>query len=80
MINLLFNPFDSAFDEFQPADLGKLLTVAEGWYIEYKGGLVSTKSIAKSLAAFANHYGGWIFYGVGEAGGGTHCAGYIPCD
>ncbi|MBP8001328.1 MAG: ATP-binding protein [Chloroflexi bacterium] len=78
MINLLFNPFDSAFDEFQPADLGKLLTVAEGWYIEYKGGLVSTKSIAKSLAAFANHYGGWIFYGVGEAGGGTHCAGSFP--
>jgi hypothetical protein len=51
-------------------DVVQLKQVAEGWYIEYKSMQVPTKNIAKSLAAFANHYGGWIFYGVeGERDG-----------
>jgi hypothetical protein len=78
MINLYFNPFGGTFDDFQSADLEKLRNVAEGWCIEYKSRPVSPKIIAKSLAAFANHYGGWIFYGIEEAGDGTHLAGAFP--
>jgi hypothetical protein len=55
-----------------------LRTVDEGWYVEYKGSVVSTKNIAKSLAAFANHYGGWIFYGVEGAKNGIPFAGSFP--
>jgi len=40
--------------------------VAEGWYVEYKSALIDTKSLAKSLSAFANHYGGWLILGVQE--------------
>ena len=78
MISLLFNPFETNLEDLQPAELGKLRTIAEGWYIEYKGSAVSPKNIAKSLAAFANHYGGWVFYGIEEAGDGSHCAGSFP--
>ncbi|HSN77719.1 MAG TPA: ATP-binding protein, partial [Anaerolineae bacterium] len=39
---------------------------------------VSPVNIAKSLSAFANHYGGWIFYGIEEATDGTHQAGAFP--
>lgn len=78
MIKLLFNPFSKEFDDIQAADLDKLRNVAEGWYMEYKVAAVTTKNIAKSLAAFANHYGGWVFYGIKEKDDGSHFAGSFP--
>lgn len=59
-------------------NLAILRNVAEGWYVEYKSQIVPVKSIAKSIAAFANHYGGWLFYGIGEANDGSNTAGDFP--
>jgi len=65
MINMRYNPFgEKTIQELEASDLVVLRAVREGWYVEYKSETVSTQSIAKSLAAFANHYGGWVFYGV----------------
>lgn len=70
-----FNPFNKSLKEIIPSDLVVLRDVVEGWYIEYKSQIVPTSSIAKSLAAFANHYGGWLFYGIKEAQDGSNKAG-----
>ena len=43
-----------------------LREVREGWYVEYKSQLPSTRDLAKSLSSFSNQYGGWIFLGVEE--------------
>lgn len=73
-----FNPFNKNLEKIVPDDLAVLRNVAEGWYIEYKGQLVSLKSIGKSISAFANHYGGWLFYGIEEANDGSKTAGNFP--
>ena len=78
MINLPFNPFECELAELEPQNLSVLRSVAEGWYIEYKRELVDTKKIAKSLAAFANHYGGWLFYGIAESTDGSNLAELFP--
>ena len=80
LTNVSFNPFgfERTFDELEPTDLSALRSVAEGWYVEYKRKAVNSKSIAKSLAAFANHYGGWIFYGVDGSNDGTNGADGFP--
>ena len=82
MLTLSYNPFDkhfdNPFDEFNSVDLVSLRNVAEGWYIEYKESAVEPRKIAKSISAFSNHYGGWIFYGVKESEDGTHQAGTFP--
>jgi hypothetical protein len=62
MINLTYNPFSKDLHELSASDLLILKDTAEGWFIEYKGQALPPKTVAKSLAAFANHYGGWIFY------------------
>ncbi|MBS7472168.1 ATP-binding protein [Pseudomonas syringae] len=61
-----FSPFDKDLSDLDAADLAVLKTVAEGWYIEYKQEIPKADSIAKSVAAMANSYGGWVFYGVKE--------------
>lgn len=53
-------------EDLRASDLVALRDVAEGWYVEYKRALPNAKSIAKSVSAFANTYGGWLFYGVQE--------------
>jgi hypothetical protein len=73
-----FDPFNKNLEEILPDDLAILLDVAEGWYIEYKSQVVTAKSIAKSISAFANHYGGWIFYGIQQASDGSNKAGGFP--
>ena len=73
-----FNPFNKKLEEIIPDDLAILRSVTEGWYVEYKGQIVSVKSIAKSIAAFANHYGGWLFYGIEESSDGSNTAGSFP--
>jgi hypothetical protein len=62
-----FNPFKKSFREpLTPEDLDVLVTdtVSEGYFIEYKGSFPASKKIAKSIASFANTYGGWYIVGV----------------
>jgi hypothetical protein len=73
-----FNPFQKPFGEITAPDLGILKTLAEGWYAEYKQSQAGTSTIAKSISAFANTYGGWLFYGVAEDGEGNRTAGAFP--
>lgn len=73
-----YNPFSRELMEIDVKELSILREVAEGWYIEYKRERKPQKDIAKSLAAFANHYGGWIFYGVAQAPDGSNRAGSFP--
>lgn len=76
--DISFNPFDRNIEELEPTNLALLTEVAEGWYIEYKKEMVTSKNIAKSISSFANHYGGWIFYGVEESDDGRNLAGAFP--
>jgi len=78
MLNMTFNPFHCELKDISVNHLNKLRTLAEGWYVEYKSQCVDTKSIAKSLASFANHQGGWIFYGVDEPRDEEHVANSFP--
>ena len=75
---ITFNPFSKDIELVTATDLLVLKDVAEGWYIEYKSEAFDTKKIGKSLAAFANHYGGWIFYGVKGAKDGSNRAESFP--
>ncbi|NWE20183.1 helix-turn-helix domain-containing protein [Pseudomonas sp. P7548] len=61
-----FNPFNKSLDDLVTEDLTALKSINEGWYIEYKQEISSGESIAKSLSALANTYGGWLFYGIKE--------------
>lgn len=70
-----YSPFQKDFAELDASDLEALRTVAEGWYVEYKREVTNASSIAKSISAFANTYGGWIFYGVEEKSSAEPVAG-----
>ncbi len=59
-------PFDKRVSDLEPEDLEGLTQVHEGWYVEYKEQPISLRNMAKSLSAFANQYGGWLFLGVSE--------------
>lgn len=61
-----YSPFEKGFEEITIEDLEVLREVNEGWYIEYKQAVPKSTAIAKSISAFANSYGGWIFYGIKE--------------
>jgi hypothetical protein len=78
MIMPRYSPFEVAFDELETADLGVLHNVAEGWYVEYKQDASKADAMAKSVSAFANTYGGWIFYGVEEKSKDDAVAGSFP--
>lgn len=64
---MTYSPFqDSYIEALTEESLQELLTekVTEGYYVEYKRELPAPKKIAKSLASFANTYGGWYIVGV----------------
>ena len=61
-----YTPFAKDINDVDPSELESLREVHEGWYVEYKSQLVNPKSLAKSLASFANQFGGWLFLGIGE--------------
>ncbi|MDE0310815.1 MAG: ATP-binding protein [Caldilineaceae bacterium] len=71
-----FSPFDKGINDVDPSELGSLKKVHEGWFVEYKSQLPKPRRLAKSLAAFANQYGGWLFIGVEEES--TMTAGGFP--
>ncbi len=73
-----YSPFDKAIHDLQPPDLTILKNVHEGWYVEYKRQMVKASALAKSLSAFANTYGGWLFIGVKEQSGDNTVAGEFP--
>jgi hypothetical protein len=73
-----YSPFQKEFAELDASELAVLRTVAEGWYVEYKREITNASSIAKSISAFANTYGGWIFYGVEEKSKAEPVAGAFP--
>ncbi len=64
----VFNPFTKEpYEPLSAADLQALITrqVAEGLYVEYKREFPSNNlKIARSIASFANSYGGWYIVGV----------------
>jgi Schlafen, AlbA_2 len=78
MDGIRYNPFGKRLKELATEDLGRLRDVAEGWHVEYKQAPPDLASIGKSLSAFANHYGGWLFFGVKEKRDGTRTAGGFP--
>lgn len=73
-----FEPFSCQFDDISDSDIYKLKSINEGWYIEYKGSMVGTKVIAKSVSSFANTYGGYLFFGVQEKSKSEAVAGAFP--
>lgn len=73
-----FTPFNRDISKITTADLNALREVKEGWYVEYKAEITSQASIAKSIAALANSYGGWLFYGVSEKAKDNPVAGNFP--
>ena len=61
-----YTPFAKEINDVDPSELKSLREVHEGWYVEYKSQLVKPRSLAKSLASFANQFGGWLFLGIDE--------------
>ncbi len=63
---MAYNPFNKPIEDLHVTDLDVLKTdqVAEGYWVEYKRDFPSNDKIAKSVASFANTYGGWYFIGV----------------
>jgi len=62
-----FSPFKKSIREpLTPEDLQMLVadSVSEGYFVEYKRILPAPTKIAKSIASFANTYGGWYIVGV----------------
>lgn len=71
-------PFARTLRDLEVGDLKALKEASEGWYIEYKRETPNAAAIAKSLSAFANTYGGWLFIGVQEASKESPVAGSFP--
>lgn len=73
-----YSPFDQELKNLETKSLDALRNVTEGWYVEYKRELSNAADIAKSISAFANTYGGWVFYGVEEKSKEDAVAGTFP--
>src|SRR5665647_3297531 len=65
----VYSPFSRRWDELDATDVEQLRRAAEGWHVEYKSEVPKAEAAGKSLSAFANSYGGWIFYGVDAPSG-----------
>ncbi|MFN8515009.1 MAG: ATP-binding protein [Thermomicrobiales bacterium] len=64
---MAYNPFDKSIGSpLESTDLAVLVSrsVAEGYFVEYKGIFPGNEKIGRSLASFANTYGGWYIVGV----------------
>ncbi len=76
-----FSPFKKSIREpLTSEDLQSLIvdSVSEGYFVEYKSILPVPHKIAKSIASFANTYGGWYIVGVTTDGHNVaqHIAGF----
>jgi predicted HTH transcriptional regulator len=72
-----YNPFIAQIRDLDLSHLRQLRGIPEGWYVEYKREFPKVESAAKSVCAFANTFGGWLFYGIQEDKG-TKTAGAFP--
>ncbi len=63
-VPLRYTPFSVDLQDVTDTHLADLRDVAEGWYVEYKSTVPKPRELAKSLASFANRYGGWLVLGV----------------
>lgn len=63
----IYSPFEVDIAELQADNLAVLKNTPEGWYIEYKQAFANSSTAAKSISAYANTYGGWLFYGIKES-------------
>jgi hypothetical protein len=63
-MNFRYNPFSCDLSNVGDQELAALCEVSEGWYVEYKSQPIAVKAFGKSLSAFANQYGGWLFIGI----------------
>ena len=63
---MLNNLFNKPIEELTKSDLNDLIDreISEGYWVEYKREFQTSKKIAKSIASFANSYGGWYFLGI----------------
>ena len=62
-----YSPFGkSIFEDIGIEDLQRLIDdkVTEGYVIEFKSPGVNNRKIAKTIASFANTYGGWLTFGI----------------
>lgn len=67
-----YSPFDKTVEDLDEQELQKLIdnSISEGWYVEFKANIpiktskIDGSKIVKSISAFANTKGGWLFYGV----------------
>ena len=73
-----YSPFDKPLADLEAADLGVLKEVPESWHVEYKLAINNAKTLAKTLGAFANTYGGWLIVGVEESDGAENTAEEFP--
>lgn len=73
-----YSPFDKSLWELEASDLASLKSATEGWYVEYKREASKADTMAKSVSAFANTHGGWLFYGVTEKSKDEAVAGEFP--
>lgn len=68
-------PLTVSLQDAVDADLQVLQEVPESWHLEYKAQInQDPKKIAKEVAAFANTFGGYIFYGIKEHEDGSRRA------
>lgn len=64
---MTYNPFEkNPSERLSKKDIGKLVSdkVAEGYFVEYKSDFPDKSKIGRSIASFANTYGGWYIVGV----------------
>ncbi len=73
-----YSPFAVSVHDLGTRDLAALRHVAEGWYVEYKRECPTPSALAKSVSAFANTYGGWLFLGIAEESKERPVAGAFP--
>jgi hypothetical protein len=73
-----YSPFGRPITALASADLANLFQTAEGWYVEYKQECPNAAAVAKSVSAFGNTYGGWLFLGVQELSKEHPVAGAFP--
>ena len=73
-----YSPFNKDLRNLNVDDLSALRDASEGWYIEYKREAPNASTIAKSISAFANTYGGWFFLGITEKSKAESVAGGFP--
>ena len=75
-----YTPFEKALDDIAPEELCTLRDVHEGWHVEYKSDGPDNRALAKSLSAFANTYGGFLFIGVSTEGSSNVASGFPGID